>query len=147
MADAINIASYVLNRVLIKLILKKTPYENFKGGRLALNHLKVFGYKCFILNNGKDQIGKFDAKMDEGIFLGYATNSHAYKVYNKILMIVEASRHMIFGETNLKLQDQVVKNIDDEDILLEKQPVAVNESTEREKQSNETTLQSILPKV
>ena len=50
--DVVNTASYVLNRVLIRPILKKTPYELFKGRRPALNHLKVFGYKCFILNNG-----------------------------------------------------------------------------------------------
>ena len=30
-AEAVNIANYVLNRCLIRLILKKTPYELFKG--------------------------------------------------------------------------------------------------------------------
>jgi len=111
--------SYGLNRELIKPILKKTRYEIFKG-RTVLNHLKVFRCKCFISNNGKEQLGKFDAKADEGIFLGYAINSHAYRVYNKRLMIVEESMHVVFNETNLKLQDQVVKNANDEDILLEK---------------------------
>jgi len=38
----------------------------------------MFGYKCFILNNGKEKLGKFDEKAYERIFLGYATNSHAY---------------------------------------------------------------------
>ena len=33
-ADVVNIACYVLNRVLIRPILKKTPYELFKGGGL-----------------------------------------------------------------------------------------------------------------
>jgi len=75
--DAINTACYVLNRVLIRSILKKTPYELFKGRRPVLSHLKVFGCKFFILNNGKESLGKFDAKVDEGVFLGYATQSHA----------------------------------------------------------------------
>jgi len=88
-ADAVNIACYILNRVLIRPILKKTLYELFKGRRPLLSHLKVFGCKCFILNNGKESLGKFDAKADEGVFLGYATQSHAYKVYNKRLMTVE----------------------------------------------------------
>jgi len=99
-ADAVNTTSYVLNRVLIRPILKKTPYELFKGRRPALNHLKVSGCKCFILNNGKEQLGKFDSKADEGIFLGYAINSHAYRVYNKRLMIVEEFMHIVFDETN-----------------------------------------------
>jgi len=45
--------------------------------------------KCFALNNGKDNLGKFDAKSDEGIFLGYDLNGHAYRIYNKRLLIVE----------------------------------------------------------
>jgi len=61
-----------------------------------LTHLKVFCYKCFILNNSKEQLGKFDAKAYEGIFLGYATNSHSYRVYNKRLIIVEKSMHVVF---------------------------------------------------
>jgi len=34
--------------------------------------------------------------------------------------IVEESMHVVFDETNPKLQDQVPKNANDEDILLEK---------------------------
>jgi len=57
--------------VLIRPILKKTPYEFLKGRRPVLSHLKVFGCKCFILNNGKESLGKFDAKVDEGVRLCY----------------------------------------------------------------------------
>jgi len=115
--DVVNTACYVLNRVLIRAILKKTPYELFKGRKPVLSHLKVFGCKCFILNNGKESLGKFDAKADEGVFLGYATQSHAYKVHNKRLMTVEESMPVVFDETNPKLQDQVAKNADEEDLL------------------------------
>jgi len=89
--------------VLIRPILKKTPYELFKWKRLVLSHLKVFGCKCFILNNGKESLGKFDAKGDEGVFLGYAIQSHPYRVYNKRFMTVEESMHVVFDETNPKL--------------------------------------------
>jgi len=40
--DAVNTTSYILHRVLIIPILKKTPYELLKGGRLVITHLKVF---------------------------------------------------------------------------------------------------------
>jgi len=113
---AVNTACYVLNRVLIMPILKKTPYELFKGRRSVLSHLKVFGCKCFILNNDKESLGKFDAKMDEGIFLGCAIQSHAYIVYNKRLMTVEEFMHVVFDETNPKLQNHVPKIVDEEDI-------------------------------
>jgi len=52
-ADVVSTTCYVLNRVLIRPILKKTPYELFKGRKPNVSHLKVFGCKCFILNNGK----------------------------------------------------------------------------------------------
>jgi len=138
LADAVNTACYVLNRVLIKPILKKTPYELFKGRMLVLSHLKVFGCKCFILNNGKESLGKIVAKADEGVFLGYATQSHAYRVYNKRLMTVEESMHVVFDETNPKLQDHVPKIADEEETTLEKKSAAElefaagNQSVEKE---------------
>jgi len=32
-----------------------------------IGHLKVFGCKCYVLNNGKENLGKFDDKADVGI--------------------------------------------------------------------------------
>jgi len=53
-----------------------------------------------VLNNGKDNLGKFDAKSDEGIFLGYSLNSKTFRIYNKRTMIIEESIHVVFYETN-----------------------------------------------
>jgi len=118
----------------------------------VLSHLKVFGCKCFILNNDKESLGKFDTKADEGVFLGYATQSHAYRVYNKRLMTVEESMQVVFDETNPKLQDQVLKNADEEDLLqeqifaAEKSTAAGNKLAEKEKQSTEKAVDNKLPK-
>ena len=71
-ADAISTTCYVLNRIFIRPILNKTPYELLRGRKPNVSHLHVFGCKCFILNNGRDNLGKFDAKADEGIFLRYS---------------------------------------------------------------------------
>jgi len=75
--DAVSTTCYVMNHVLIHPILKKSPYELLNGRKPNVSHLKVFGCKCYILNNGKESLGKFDAKSDKGIFLGYSLNSHA----------------------------------------------------------------------
>jgi len=91
--------------VLIRLILKKTPYELFKGRKPNVSHLKVFACKCFILNNDKDNLGKFDSKADEGIFLGYSFHGHAYRAYNKRIMLVEESIHIAFDETNQNMEE------------------------------------------
>ena len=83
-ADVINTACHVLNRIIIRPILDKTPYELLKGRKPNLSHLRVFACKCFILNNGKAKLGKFDVKADDGIFLGYSSNSKAYSVFNEL---------------------------------------------------------------
>ena len=85
-----------MNRALIRPILKKTPYELYKGRKPNISHLHVFGCKCFVLNNGKDNLGKFDAKSDEGIFLGYSSNIKAFIIYNKRTMIIEESINVVF---------------------------------------------------
>jgi len=131
-ADAVSTSCYVMNRVLIRPILKKTPYELFNGRKHNINHLRVFGCSCFVLNNGKENLGKFDEKADHGIFIGYSLNSHAYRIYNKRLMSVEESVHVVFDEVDRK-SIQISKNSAEEDeqnisleklnICAEKQPV------------------------
>ena len=74
-AEAVNTAYYILNQVLIRPIIKKTPNKLWNERKPNISYFHVFGCKCFILNNGKDNLDKFDAKSDEGIFLGYSTSS------------------------------------------------------------------------
>ena len=45
-----------------------------------MRYFKVFGRQCYIFKDNKNE--KFDAKSDEGIFLGYSTKSKAYKCLN-----------------------------------------------------------------
>ncbi|XP_075103628.1 uncharacterized protein LOC142178201 [Nicotiana tabacum] len=67
------------NVLCIRSLLNKTPYELLNGRKPKLTHIRTFGCKCFVLINGKEALGKFDAKSDEGIFLGYSSQSKAYK--------------------------------------------------------------------
>ena len=43
---------------------------------------------------------KFESKTNEGIFVCYASNSHAYRVYNKSSGLVEESSNVEFDEHN-----------------------------------------------
>jgi len=106
----------VLNRTLIRPILKKTPYELYKGRKPSVSHLRVFGCKCFILNNGKENLGKFDAKFDEGIHIGYALNGHAYRGFNKRLLTVEESMHVVFDETDNCIPKSVTDDLECDDL-------------------------------
>ena len=86
--EAVNTSCYILNRVLIRPSLDKTPYELWKNKKPSISYFKVFESKCFILNT-KDNLGKFDAKSSVGIFLGYSLSSKACRVFNKKTMVVE----------------------------------------------------------
>ncbi|GKA49878.1 retrovirus-related pol polyprotein from transposon TNT 1-94 [Tanacetum coccineum] len=96
--NAVDTATYILNRILIRPFLGKTPYELFKGKNPSLEYFKVFGSKCFILNT-KDYLTKFDPKSTEGIFLGYSPNSKAYVILNRETMRVEESLNVKFNES------------------------------------------------
>ena len=47
-ADTIHTICYTLNIVLITPILKKAPYELYKGRKPNISHLRFFGCKCFV---------------------------------------------------------------------------------------------------
>ena len=78
--EAINTACYTQNCTLINKH-GKTPYEMVKGKKPSVKHLHIFGCKCFVLRTHPKQLGKFDTKADEGIFVGYP-QGRAYKVFN-----------------------------------------------------------------
>ena len=67
-------------------------------------------------------------------------------------MTVEESMHVLFDETNPKLQDQMSKNADEEDLLqkqistAKKSTVAGNQSAEKAKQSTKKAVDNNLPK-
>ena len=63
-----------------------------------MKYFQIFGSKCYILND-RENPGKFDAKSDEGIFLGYSTNSWAYRVYNKRTKMVKESINVVINDT------------------------------------------------
>jgi len=85
---------------MIRPILNKTPDELFNGRKSNIMHLRVFGCKCYMHNNEKDALRKFDPRSNEEIFFGYTSHSKAYKVFNKRTLCVEESVHVFFDETN-----------------------------------------------
>ncbi|CAN1272233.1 Retrovirus-related Pol polyprotein from transposon TNT 1-94 [Linum perenne] len=96
-AEAVATACYILNRTLIRKTLNKTPYELLKQRSPNLSYFHPFGCKCFLLNT-KDNLGKFDPRSSESIFLGYSNQSKAYRVFNKLSLKVEESIHVVFDD-------------------------------------------------
>ncbi|GJW68778.1 retrovirus-related pol polyprotein from transposon TNT 1-94 [Tanacetum coccineum] len=63
-----------------------------------INYFHVFGCPVFI-HNHKDHLGKFDAKADDGYFLGYSFVSKAFRVFNTRRQQVEDTYHVTFDES------------------------------------------------
>ncbi|GJX43871.1 putative ribonuclease H-like domain-containing protein [Tanacetum coccineum] len=96
-AEAVNTACYVQNRVLDIKTYNKTPYKLFLGRKPALSFMRPFRCPITILNT-IDHLGKFNGKADEGFFIGYSTNSKAFRVFNNRTRIVEENLHVQFSE-------------------------------------------------
>ena len=79
-AEAVNTTCYTQNRTLIKKDHNKTSYEVMSNKKPTVKYFHVFGAKCFTLKDD-EQLGKFESKAHEGIFLGYLLESKAYMVY------------------------------------------------------------------
>ena len=71
-AKVVNTVCYILNRTLIRPIVRKTSYELWNDQKINISYFHIFGCKCFIHNDRKENLGKFDTKSDEDIFLGYS---------------------------------------------------------------------------
>nr|GEU84514.1 hypothetical protein [Tanacetum cinerariifolium] len=99
-AEAVNTACYVQNRVLVNKSQNKTPYELFNGRTPTIGFLKPFGCHVMILNT-LEHLGKFDAKGDEGYFIGYSMSSKAFRVFNKRTKRVEENLHVDFLKNKL----------------------------------------------
>ena len=66
----------------------------------------MFGAKCFVLKDGDDHRGKFEAKAHEVIFVGYSRRS--YRVY-----II--GQHQVKESVNVTFDDTKFPNIQTED--------------------------------
>jgi hypothetical protein len=99
LAEAINTACHASNRVYLHRLMMKTPYELLIGRNPNISYFRVFGCKCFIFKKRK-HLGKFESRVDEGIFVGYASNSKAYRVFNNSTRVIEETCDVEFDESN-----------------------------------------------
>jgi hypothetical protein len=132
--ESIHTTIHILNKSYLIPHSDKTPYELWNGIHATIKHFKVFGSKCYIKNNNEN-LGKYDDRTDEGIFLGYATNIKGYRCYNKRL-------HKLVDCFDIKFDERVPireeRNIEStiEDIV-EFEAEQVQESEQEDSESGE----------
>ena len=96
-AKAVTTASYIINRVYLRPLTSKTSYELFRGRKPNVSYFHAFGSKCYVLKNNLN-IGKFDERFKECLFVGYSLNSRVFRVFNLKSRVIEESINVKFIE-------------------------------------------------
>ncbi|MCI17896.1 gag-pol polyprotein, partial [Trifolium medium] len=139
-AEAMNTACHIHNRVTLRTGTSSTLYELWKGRKPTVKYFHVFDSKCYILAD-REQRRKMDPKSDEGIFLGYSTNSRAYRVFNSRTRVVMESINVVVDDSSadkeLDVEDDVGTSCQPADISVE---VDIPESTTQ--QTEEVSLEN-----
>nr|GFB53824.1 hypothetical protein [Tanacetum cinerariifolium] len=95
--EAIATACFTQNHSIIHKCFDKTPYELINKRKLNIKFFRVFGCRCYLLNDYED-VGKLKAKGDIGVFVGYSKESAAFRIYNKQTRKIHESVNVNFDE-------------------------------------------------
>nr|GFB69397.1 retrovirus-related Pol polyprotein from transposon TNT 1-94 [Tanacetum cinerariifolium] len=96
-AEAIATACFTQNRLIIHKRFDKTPYELINKRKPNIKFFRVFGCRCYLLNDYED-VGKLKPKGDIGVFVGYSKESAAFRIYNKQTRKIHESVNLNFDE-------------------------------------------------
>nr|GEW99738.1 hypothetical protein [Tanacetum cinerariifolium] len=73
-AEAFATTCFIQNHSIIHKHFDKTPYELMNKIKPNIKFFRVFGCRCYLLNDYED-VGKLKAKRDIGVFVGYSKES------------------------------------------------------------------------
>ncbi|GKA94114.1 retrovirus-related pol polyprotein from transposon TNT 1-94 [Tanacetum coccineum] len=96
--EAVRIACYTQNRSIIIKRHDKNPYKIFRERIPDISHFHMFRCPVFI-HNHRDRLGKFNAKADDGYFLGYTFVSKAFRVFNTRRQQIKETYHVTLYES------------------------------------------------
>ncbi|GJX50301.1 retrovirus-related pol polyprotein from transposon TNT 1-94 [Tanacetum coccineum] len=109
-AEAIATACFTQNRSLVIPRHEKTPYHIINGRKLSVKFFHIFGSLCYIIRDGEN-LDKMKEKGDACIFVGYSTQSRAYRVFNKRTRIIVETIHVNFDELPQMASDHVSSDL------------------------------------
>ncbi|GJY34686.1 retrovirus-related pol polyprotein from transposon TNT 1-94 [Tanacetum coccineum] len=108
-AEAIATACFTQNRSFVIPRHEKTPYHIINGRKPNVKFFHIFGSLCYIVRDGEN-LDKMKEKGDACIFVGYSTQSRAYRVYNKRTRVIVETIHVNFDELPQMASDQVISD-------------------------------------
>nr|GEU64458.1 retrovirus-related Pol polyprotein from transposon TNT 1-94 [Tanacetum cinerariifolium] len=109
-AEAIATACFTHNRSLVIPRHEKTPYHIINDRKPSVKFFYFFGSLCYIVRDGEN-LDKMKEKGDACIFVGYSTQSRAYRVFNKRTRVIVETIHVNFDELPQMASDYVSSNL------------------------------------
>ncbi|GJV07860.1 retrovirus-related pol polyprotein from transposon TNT 1-94 [Tanacetum coccineum] len=103
---AIATACFTQNRSLVIPRHEKTPYHIINARKPSVKFFHIFGSLCYIVRDGEN-LDKMKEKGDACIFVGYSTQSKAYRVFNKRTRMIVETIHVNFEELPQMAPDHV----------------------------------------
>ncbi|WVZ94145.1 LOW QUALITY PROTEIN: hypothetical protein U9M48_040076 [Paspalum notatum var. saurae] len=126
-------------KLLILLVMLQIGYILI-GRKPNISYFWVFGCKCYILKK-VSRLSKFEKKCDDGFFLGYSSNSKAYRVYNKTHGIVEEVYDVEFDETNgSKEESDNLNDVRGEELIKAMNAMAIGDVKPKEVEDDDTIM-------
>nr|GEY29749.1 hypothetical protein [Tanacetum cinerariifolium] len=105
-AEAISITCFTQNLSLVIPRHEKTPYHIINERKPSVKFFHIFGSLCYIIRDGEN-LNKIKEKGDARIFVGYSTQSRAYRVFNKRTRVIMETIHVNFDELPQMASDHV----------------------------------------
>ena len=129
--EAINTSCYTSNRTHMRPHTRKTCYELWKSKKPSVKYFRVFRSRCHVLKD-HENLGKFESKSEEGIFLRYSSKSRAYRVYIFSSKCAMESINMIVDDLGSRSRE-----CDEDRIDVSKDIEVIEEKSEDEKLSED----------
>ncbi|KAI3788698.1 hypothetical protein L2E82_01471 [Cichorium intybus] len=107
-AEAVTTAVYLINLSPTKAVWNKTPFEAWHDFKPTISHLRIFGSLCYA--SVTSQRHKLEAKTKKCMFVGYCSNSKAYRLYDPEKKKIIVSRHVQFDE-HMKIEERDLKEV------------------------------------
>nr|GEX14550.1 hypothetical protein [Tanacetum cinerariifolium] len=105
-AKAIATTCFTQNRSLVIPRHEKTPYHIINDQKPSVKCFYIFGSLCYIVRDGENP-DKMKEKGDACIFVGYSTQSIAYRVFNKRTRVIVETINVNFEELPQMASDHV----------------------------------------
>nr|GEU85546.1 retrovirus-related Pol polyprotein from transposon TNT 1-94 [Tanacetum cinerariifolium] len=109
-SEAIATSCFTQNPSLVIPQHEKTPDHIINDQKPSVKFFYIFGSLCYIVKDGEN-LAKMKEKGDACIFVGYSTQSRAYRVFNTRTRVIVETIHVNFDELPHMASDHVSSDL------------------------------------